>query len=181
MTKLFSFLTLSLAIASFAFTSTPAHAQPGTSGYIVNATSGLNVRDQNCNKITTVGFKTYVNESFVAGKPSTITCKINGVNTTFLSLAYKSMSSDTGYLAKDYLSPVIGALSNAGTAKVTSTSGLNLRDQNCKKLGAMPYNATVTIPASDAMVNCQVGGQYYLLQAVVYNGKSYYAASQFLK
>ena len=177
MTKLFSLLTLSLAIFSFAFTSIPAFAAPGTFGFIVNATSGLNVRDKNCNKITAIGYKSTVYTS----SNSSITCKLNNVSTTLILVSYKSMSSDVGYVNKNYLTPIIGSFSNAGATTVTSTSGLNLRDRNCKKLGAMPFKATVTIPASDDFVTCQVGGQYYLLQPVVYNGKSYFSASQFLK
>lgn len=181
MTKLFSFLTLCLAIASFAFTSTPAQAAPGTGGFIVNATSGLNVRDRNCNKITAIGFKSTVYTNTDPTMPSTITCTINSTNVILKLVAYNSPSTNVGYVAQDYLSQIIGAFTNSSNTTVTSASGLNLRDRNCKKLGAMPYNATVTIPASDDFITCQVGGQYYLLQPVIYNGQSYFAASQFLK
>lgn len=148
--------------------------------FIVNATSGVNVRDKDCKKISGAKHQAEVFKD-TSKKLTNISCTVNGVKLDFTPVAYKKMSNDMGYIATKYLSPVLGDMLKAGNYKVANAKGLNVRDQNCKRINTLSNNTAIKINVGDAYIICKVSGKYYFLQGIEYKGKTQYAATIFIK
>jgi hypothetical protein len=188
--KIISLIALAFAIALPTQIST--HAQTTQSGnYIVTATGGLNVRDQNCKKIDTIGYGSWVDSEYL--KPS-INCTFNGKSTEMLYVTY--FGGSQGYIAKSYTSLVYNVIfdysgfngvkyTNAQTGpvfKVNVSSGLNLRDQNCKRILTVANGTQLqAVTQTDNFITCKAAdNKYYSLNPVWYNGKQYFAATYYM-
>jgi hypothetical protein len=189
-------LTLLFSLGLFAFSSAssiPLNAQEAPYKYsfaVINAPKGLNVRDSNCNRLTTYPNKTIVQRFVVnynatpAGSPVKIQCTVKGTlyNMEFISDAGGSEDQISGYVASDFLvTPQHATKVNLVATKVNAQAGLNVRDGNCNKVGAVPNN--YQFPSVEGfgggLVICEVNGTYYEMLAVSYNGNFRYVASVF--
>jgi hypothetical protein len=177
MSKIFSiFFVVVLITFSFFGLFSNVNASASTSApYIVNATNGLNIRDHSCNIVNTVKYGTVMHSITVNDK---ISCNIKGINYTML----RAYSQSEGYIAEKFLTPIIQNPNGfIGTnAKINTTAGLNLRDQNCRKITTIPSNTIVKTLGSEPLV-CTVNGQFYYMQAIQYNGTVGMVANFYLR
>ncbi len=160
-----------------------ASAQESAKVYIVAAETGLNVRNKDCKVIDTVQYNKQVYPENASGKqPVNITCNLNNdYIVEMILVSYKAMSRDTGYVAKEFLSPVQGTLKVSEKIKANSADGLNIRDRNCKKVAAVPNNTILeNITRTDDFIVCKVRNNYYQMQPIARNGKSFFVSSSFV-
>jgi hypothetical protein len=187
--KIISILALAFAIATPAL-NVNTHAQSNVSAYrVVTATNGLNVRDKNCKRIETIGYGTtgWTNDN--SNPP--INCTINGKSVKMVYLQYNVPSSE-GYVAElflasitskdfDYNNSIAGEESTYPKLKVNATSGLNLRDGNCKRVTTLSNGTRLSAYGhTDYMPICKVGKIYHQMVRVIYKGNIFFVASTFV-
>jgi hypothetical protein len=181
MSKILSILFLTFSVVTTAFISpVQTEAQNYTSGVvIVTAKAGLNVRDANCNRLDTIPFGTTL---LTDPAGAFINCTINGVKHT-LTYIYGPQGVTQGYVSTSFIKAVYANpnIDSQVTTRVTATAGLNVRDENCKKIGLMAFNQVVQVRPSDDFITCEVGGSFYQLVPIYHNGKHAYAASTFME
>lgn len=150
--------------------------------FLVNAPAGLNVRNENCNIIDTLTHNSAIN----AWESRDITCNVKGRNYEMVQI--HAEPGEHAFIAKVYLEKIVGKASKVAGAPstVTASIGLNLRDENCNKITAMPYKAKVVsfhkaaqLPAE--LIVCNVNNTNYALENVNYNGTYGYAANNWLQ
>lgn len=167
-----------IVFASSLVTALPVQAETLIQTYLTNAKSGVNFRDQNCNIIETLGYGTLVLKHDTRAN---ITCSVNGKNYTMSAVNYDYQN---GYIATSYLTALEqnNPKFDTGLATVNASIGLNIRDSNCKKIGALPNKTQVQVVGTDiaATTVCQVDGKNYLMTPVLINGKTAYMANKYL-
>lgn len=181
-------LTLLLIFAVYSLTLLPINGLAKSTGYVyeIDPVEGLNLRTQDCSRIKTLKQKTFLadaGDNFNELKARI--CNIGDVNYEMVpvynkSIVYQGFGEGSYYLvAKKYLK-AIGKIIRSETGKVTvdSAEGLNLRDKNCKKVGAVKNNDTLEKDATKLEIVCNVNGNTYDMIALK-NDK--YVASYFIK
>jgi hypothetical protein len=174
------FLALIIA-ASFALfsASIPTHAQAifKDRTYKVTTPKGLNLRDKDCKVITTMSYGSLVFAH--TNEPGSITCTIGGKETVLVKAGFTKLGIELnegmqleGYMAKEFTTQLnvrtypgfeMGYLMN-----VQPVDGLNLRDENCKKVGTLAHKSEVNLPLY-AKINgiiCEVNGQKYSMTQI---------------
>lgn len=213
--SLFTILSLFISIFTFSIISigSPVHAQQSdVSAYvgIINSTKGVNLRGMNCEVLkvlpfeTTIGFLTNgagweLYEGFAPetqafnGEPYTKTCTVQGKVYQMELISLDTTNQiPAGYVAVDFITRPFSSISAMGPGvprlnpMVNAKNGLNVRDENCKKVGAVPFQykfatgpATGFTSPQQARV-CKVNGQYYEMWFVWYNNQYRYVAVSYL-
>ena len=192
-------LTLTLAlftgnVATFAQTNT----YYSENVFVTNAVNGLNLRGLDCKVKKVLAHKTVLTATYFSDNedqtllnaPNTKTCSINGknVNMKLVSSLLGTPSYAEGYVAESFLSKVISNKAfdqtNSQALKADASSGLNVRDGNCKKIGTVPNNYTFNNDIGGiggAIKVCEVNNTYYDMVFVPYKGQWALAARVFLK
>ncbi len=183
MSRFFTTITLSLAIIAgiFSLTVSPisANAQSIT-GNVIAAKAGttINYRDQNCKIIKTLNA---TNALFVQPGEAKITCTINGTKYNMIKVSGLT-PRQTGYVAENLVTTIGNVADGGNSTKVNSVSGLNIRDSNCKKLGVISNNTSVSIPNTDNFGGvCVINGKIFHMMPITYKGSTAFVASLFLK
>ncbi len=152
---------------------------------VVNVKQGLNYRDRNCNVIKTLPMDTVVS---TASGWEQINCNIKGQNLTLTKADETFGEGVGGFIYLKATSIIRGNGPAAGEPglqgpRVVATSGLNVRDSNCKKTTAVPNNFKFEDHSAGfggSMHLCKVRGEYYNMTPVILNGKVYQVASAFV-
>jgi hypothetical protein len=184
--KIISILALAFAIATPALNINTQAQTPVSFYRVVTATKGVNVRDENCKRIDTVGY----GFDFVYGSDQkTINCTISGKSLKMLPFNTPGFN---GFIAEMYTAPInykdfdygnsyAGDVASYPVLKVNATSGLNLRDYNCKRVTTLKYGTKVSaFGHTDDTRICKAQGTYHAMTRVLYNGDIYYLASSYL-
>jgi hypothetical protein len=180
--KIISILALAFAIATPAL-NINTQAQSDVSNFkIVTATNGLNVRDKNCNRVGTIGYYTVLVEE----SKSSITCTINGKSVKMVNYAtyFGEVNALNTYVAENFTKDLISnnSLTYSENFKVDATAGLNLRDENCKRVRTVKNGTILKNSYGGSAINiCKAGNDFYDMSDIEYNGKIYKVASKFLK
>jgi hypothetical protein len=181
MTKFVSFLSILFALVSVPLN---ANAQTSQTNYVVIAKAGLNVRDANCNVMRVMPYGDIV---YIATN-QTITCKVNGVNVKMINIDQFFGENTTGqFVAESMIKPVLSgnfSIDNRTTLNVNAVGGLNIRNQDCKIIGAVANNTNIAIPiegVGGSVHVCERDGKFYDMTYVMHKGQLAYAASYYLK
>jgi hypothetical protein len=179
---IFSLFAALMLVSTFSITgavSTFAQALPGQT-YKVTANKGLNIRDKDCKVMTTMVYGSLVS-SVPDGNGSfpTINCTINGKTMSLMAMTYAKPGLEvtsnmfvTGYAAPEYIQKVASKLSpdfeGGYLFNVQPTDGLNLRDENCKRIKTLPYKTEVrlTLYGKTNGIICEVNGQKYSMTKI---------------
>ncbi|MEI7563957.1 MAG: hypothetical protein WCJ39_10420 [bacterium] len=187
--KIISLIALAFAIALPTQIATQA-ASTQSEWRIVTATSGLNIRDKNCKKVNTISYGEIIVPDYT--KPS-LSCTINTKSTEMIYVSY--FGGNEGYVAKSFTNIVnYNSFDYSGfkgikysnsqtgpTLKVNTAGGLNLRDQNCKRVMTVNNGTELkAVTQTDNFITCKAGNSYYSLTPVWYNGKQYFAATYYM-
>ncbi len=168
----------------------PAHAQTDNfQVYAVKATTGLRVRDKDCNVVNVLGYGSPVAVTSLAN--TTIPCFVGGKQYAMVKIGLftegAGFNIDNVYVAQDYIVPLKEKTFYPGSSTFTvdSEGGLNLRDpSNCHKITAVPNGTTLSQPESPGNFYkvCKGGdGGFYQMIDITYKGKTYYVATSYLK
>jgi hypothetical protein len=183
-----SALVLVSAISAFPSQSVNTFAAEN-SARIVTADNGLNIRDSKCNKIGGVGYGNVL----VQNSNQAITCTIGGQSVKMINYypenSNGSYKGDNTYVAESYTQAL-----NRGSSdlfkigvpnlmfKVNASGGLNLRDQNCKRIMFVPNGTELTPVVSMGPIKvCKANSEFYSMTDVTYNGKNYMVADMYLQ
>jgi hypothetical protein len=186
-------ITLSLCGLALAATSLPTvttQAQASQPYYlenyvVVSAPRGLNYRDRNCNILKTLPQDTVMS---TGSGFEQITCNIKGRNLTLTQANQTFGDGSGGFIYLRATSLIRTASVEAGEPglngpTVTATSGLNVRDQNCKRVVTVPNGFKFEDHKAGfggSMTLCKVAGKYHSMVPVIYNGQIYQVASGFV-
>jgi hypothetical protein len=182
--KIISILALAFAIATPALninTQAQTQARYTFTQRIVTATSGLNIRDKNCNVLQVVGYGTLIDEA----SKETISCNVRGKSVKMINVN-RFLSTGEGYVAESFASivndkPLSGTIQDT-TFIVNASSGLNLRDENCKRVTTVKNGTALKqVLSTDYFRVCNAKGEYYMMTRISYNNKEYFVATSFLK
>lgn len=154
---------------------------------VVGTARGLNLRDKNCNVIKTLPMDTIM---MVKGGYNFISCNIKG-QTLQLAQAYEIFGngvSSEGYIYLPATSSIIRSSEPSQATglkgpRVNATAGLNIRDNNCRRVATVPNNYKFEDPKAGfggSISLCKVRGQYYEMTPVSYKGQIYQVASAFV-
>ncbi len=186
MSKIFIFIiAAAMLLVSAPTTLVSAESYSYLAPFIVTSKSGVNLRDKNCNIIDKALYQTVVNIG-ANSKVDYITCKVGGISIEFVDITIYKTTPEmpvSGYVAKKYLTEIVTTpLPAVEMLKVNTKNGLNLRgDGNCKKITTLPNNAMLKMsPVDSATAPCKVGGVYYGMILVSYNGKLGVVASKYV-
>lgn len=168
----------------------------------VTASNGLNIRNMDCSIQDTLPLGTIlatsidVNIKGGGDLPNTINCEIGGKNIT-LNLGSVSYSDDgiAGFVAPNFVTKlnfqekIVKNINNYDVSDyifaVNPNDGLNIRDVNCKMLGALAKDTQVTLKDGESpnTIKCKVNGvQYAMIKVTTQNSvKEGYVASYYLK
>ncbi|MEM1312593.1 MAG: hypothetical protein AAGF07_03975 [Patescibacteria group bacterium] len=195
LTTVFAFATLLISFSSNLNTNAQIVAVDHT--FKVNTTKGLNLRDSNCNYITTMPYGSLVtsaverNNDGSLTKPKSLTCEVKGVDYLLEEVYYtiteghnSTSSVVQGYAAKTYLDLLKtgedGGLGGDSIAfYVAPDNGLNVRDKKCKKVSALSKNSPISISMYGGLneITCQVNGVKYSMTSVGGENKGYVATA----
>jgi hypothetical protein len=162
----------------FSISTVKAQAQVDiqTNLFMVNTVKGLNVRDKKC---TITNTESYASLLYVETEGK-IRCNVGGQS--FVMARVNSMGEN--YVAEKFL---VSVMENKGffpnqAAKVTPSAGLNLRDDNCKKIATISFNTVLPLKGSksNSPVICRAQGKLWHLMPVEYNGRYGYVAAFYL-
>ncbi|MEM1312306.1 MAG: hypothetical protein AAGF07_02485 [Patescibacteria group bacterium] len=196
-------ITLSLlAIVSLGGVDVEAQSLSIDATFKVNTPKGLNLRDENCNYITTMPYGSLVistanrNSDGNLQGPRTRTCTVKGKTYTLMEFYYSQAThtnnsevpGSRGYAAIDFLDgvriDVDDMVIDPGvfTAYVEPAVGLNIRNKQCQKTGAISKGTAFNIPLYGKIndIVCEVNGVKY---AMTSNGdpEKGYVATAFLE
>lgn len=165
---------------------------------VVNHKNGVNIRDKNCNVIGKAGYgETLSTEPGPSYK--TMTCNINGKNLILGSYSHFSRDEISGFVALDFVSPIIfgGNIDLSRIAKdkngleyskvyLNATNNLNLRDTNCKIVKNISQEIALFIPpVGGSPVVCRAGNKFYdmipVTESINTGSLVYFAAEVFLR
>jgi hypothetical protein len=216
-TKPLTFLCHTLLIIVVLFTLTAninTNSQTFPAGvaqtFKTTAERGLIMRNSNCKPIVTLAYGTLLNEAIGTFDdngnytPSTerLECTIGGKTYNMIKVSYVFgniiLSSDpqtsgeiSGFVASNFIQPVLiditPAFESGYDLYVSASLGLNLRDENCKRITAVP-NSTKLMTSLYSPINeifCSVRGITYAMTPVytIQNGKTIggYIATTYLE
>jgi hypothetical protein len=185
MSHFFSRLTLTIAAVALSLSvfsgSLSTHAEIHPNGNILSAKTGttVNLRDENCKKVDTISSTQAL---FIVTSGNPLTCTVNNIKYTMVPVA-RTAPSSTYYVADDFITSIGNlVVNNSSNLTVTSTTGLNVRDENCNKLGVVKYNTQLKVQNTDNVSKvCVINGTSYHMMPIEYNGKSAFVASWYVK
>ncbi|MBC7406206.1 MAG: hypothetical protein H7230_01900 [Candidatus Parcubacteria bacterium] len=141
--------------------------------YLRVNTDTLNVRDKNCQKITSVKMDTVLQltaaQNLQDVNPIYKTCKIG--NKDFSMVEVKLGINDTiagsKYVAEEYLA-FIGRIGfKSGIMNLTAKESVNLRDKNCQRITTLKSASMASLPSAGAnMINCKIGKTNYAMVSI---------------
>ncbi len=180
MSRIFTTLTLSLALVAGLFSLSPISAHAGGFGenmvVQVNSTarSGLNVRDQNCKVVGKLKFE----EVVTIVRDGQNTCTVNGV-------VHFMKSIDQGsYISSNFISYIGNVFTeNSGTIQ----SPVNFRTANCTRISTLTTGTSVAFEPTRVgnkitpSKTCVIAGSTYAMIRVTANSKDGYVASRFIR
>lgn len=150
----------------------------------VSNESGVFMRDQNCKKTYLLPKNSFVYS--LKGSEAPIVCNVDGVNYT---LNYAYVVGNKGYTAIGYTYTDVMVDGGADLdvylnssdpifSFAKTTLATNVRDINCKKIGLINPNETVSIyKYSDDKTLCSINGEVYRMVNIEYKGKSAYVST----
>jgi hypothetical protein len=203
-TTLLSIATLSLAVGLMPGVKVSAQAEVPfnvSDQLVVRATKGLNIRDKNCNYITTLPYGSIATPAIAtigteANQIGSISCTINGKQYIMVEVETTAPSNagGRGYAAVDWvkqLSFVANSQNLTFGHIVDASIGLNVRDAQCNKIGAVANNANaqfINDSGSESATRfnnlyCEVNGQVYAMTQYYFPSinKRGYIATAFLQ
>lgn len=177
-------LTISAGIFGFNFANLQVKASTGSKYMIVTEPKGVNIRNQNCEVVDSLGFGQIVEK--VVQKTSMnfqLTCKVgdkNLVMVNYFNINGGNYDTNNSYVAVDYLDSIIDGFRNFDPNKASVISGqygANLRDSaSCSRVMTVPNGTKMEVSKISGLAVCQVGQEFYLMQRANYQGKTYFVA-----
>jgi len=151
---------------------------------VVTARSGVAIRNSNCKKIGALSF----GELLTNTSSKTINCKVSGRNIKMTNISRVFGDSPSGelFVASNFLTELKqgGADYSKKSVKVNAVGGLNLRNDNCKRVTSVPNGTELNLPTGGlggSIKVCRAGNQFYSMNQVDYNGKLLWVADFFVK
>ena len=193
--KIFAILVTIFSFFSFITPLIKVHAIDQS--VVVNHKNGVNIRDKDCKVIGKAGYGETLS---IEPGPSykAMTCNINGKNLILGSYSNFSRDGISGFVALDFVSPIIFG-GNIDLSRITkdkngleyskvylnNTNNLNLRDKKCKISQNVSHEAVLFIPpVGGGAFICQVGNKFYDMTPVTKSTDGspvYFAAGAFLR
>jgi hypothetical protein len=191
-----SALVLVSAFSALPTSSVNTFAESTPSYRIVTAGNGLNIRNSKCNKVGGIGYGNVLSQT----SAKTITCTIGGQSVKMINYypTFSAGNYDTNdaYVAESFTKALnqgnldVSKYKNVDATKpetypvykVNSTGGLNLRDQNCKRIMSVPNGTELrSVVGGGSLKVCKANGEFYSMTDVTYNGKNYMVADSYLQ
>jgi len=184
---LFSSLVLSVSVLSFNLPKVSVNAGSGPKYMIVTHRNGINIRDKNCKVIDSAGF----NEVLEVGSdnPVNITCNVNGKSMIMYNYGIQGSDKSLSYVSSNFVQGVIsggeGVYSSNTKSSLNGKNGVNLRDNNCKRVVTLPKGTYSENGGAGLYVQgvkvCKVGNDFYNMVGFYYKGSSYNVAEILMK
>ena len=179
-------LTISAGIFGFNFANLQVKASTGSKYMIVTEPRGVNIRNQNCEVVDSLGFGQIVEYVFTRVDPN-LRCKVVGkdlVMANYRNINGGNYDTNHSYIASDYLSAVIdgnpfrgGEFEPNKASVISGKYGANLRDSaSCSRVMTIPNGTKMEVSGIGGLAVCQVGQEFYLMQRANYQGKTYFVA-----
>jgi hypothetical protein len=185
MSKFISTFVIAVAAFSMIISGTvSSYAAVSTGGLplSVNSTSGLNIRDYQCNIIGKVKDRAVV-ETYNPQPEGILTCDVNGVTYRYTAIS-NNASTKLTFVASQFLGGTNSSdvkVDNYITGKAKTTSMLNIRDNNCKKIGSVKAGVTLTtVNNVQGGMTCTVNGTTYTMRSILSNGTVYNVAQKYI-
>jgi hypothetical protein len=193
MSKFISTFVIAVAAFSMIISGTLSNGiKVQASGFGVSTTSAVNVRDSKCNKIGSMPAGSIAVPEIDAEFQIVVSCTINGKKYSYRGLTFmkgSELNGIRGWVAEEFLTatqlanPSNGSSTSGNyvTGKAKTTTTLNIRDNNCKKIGSVKAGVTLTtVNNVQGGMTCTVNGTIYTMRSILSNGTVYNVAQKFI-